>query len=219
MGVTRLRVPARPSLSRPHPPVDVASVSAVPIFVPAPDVEAWARATFIDQDSPLANVEHWHLQAASIGFVWTNAVNARHQRRIVGQCEMLPLGGTAGKWAKARAEAQVGAWFPDRSLDFLITLDAVYASTCDDATFCALVEHELLHAGPDLDVTGSPRFRMDGSPKFAMRGHDVEAFVGIAARYGAVEANVKALAEALKAPPSVGRAQLDWACGSCAKAA
>jgi hypothetical protein len=41
----------------------------------------------------------------------------------------------------------------------------------------------------------------------------------VAERYGAVERNVAALVEAVKAGPTIGRARIDAACGTCQRAA
>lgn len=224
MTVAQLRTKsARPSLKRPQPPEYLCTPYASHTFVPAPDVSEWLRATFINPDSPLFNPEHAHLQGARIAVLWTSVPNARQQRVVVGTCETLPVGGAMGKWPKARAAVQMagwfGGWWGGADPHFLITFDARFMSQADDATFCAVVEHEMLHAGQEKDEFGAAKFTQAGEPKYALRGHDVETFVGLASRYGAVEANVAALHEALKTKPSIGRASLDWACGSCAKAA
>lgn len=213
--------PPRPSLKRPYPPEHLVGINAMlaePTFEPAPDVAEWLAATFINPDSPLVNEEHRHLQGARIGVLWTNQPNARAGRAIVGQCELMPPGGTQGRWAKGRAAQQMRQWFGDMP-DFVITLDAQYAAQADDATFAALVEHEALHAGQEKDANGLPKFTANGEPKYAIRAHDVETFVCLAARYGAVEANVAQLVAAASKPPSIGRAQLGWACGTCLKVA
>jgi len=85
----------------------------------------------------------------------------------------------------------------------------------DDPSFCALVEHELYHCGQKLDVHGMPKFGQDGMPQFAIRGHDVEEFVGVVARYGADAAGVSEMVEAAKHRPSVGLASIAGACGTC----
>lgn len=197
---------------RPVPALDLME-DLDPRFMPAPDLEEWARSTFIEEDSDLLNPDHEHLRFASLGFLWTNVENAKAGRRIVGQCEV----GTPramGRWAKARAERQVIDWF-GAVPDFILTFDARYATECDDATFCALVEHELYHAAQDVDVFGSPKFRKDGSPAFVIRGHDVEEFVGVVRRYGADASGVRALVDAAKARPEVGPASIAHACGTC----
>lgn len=224
MTVTRLRArSARPSVSRPHPPEHLARFAmGDDVFLAAPDVEAWARATFIAPDAILRNDEHAHLRFARIGFLWTNVPNGRHGKSIIGMCEACPPH-VMGKWARGRAEQQIRAFWPDLAMlggpDFIITLYAPYCAKASDASFAALVEHELYHAGQEIDEFGNPKFTKAGTPKFAMRGHDIEEFVGVVKRYGAKAAGAAVFAEALKAGPTIAQAELDWACGVCAKVA
>ena len=202
-------------MSRPRPPADLLDLIPERNFAPSHDLADWARTTFIDDDAALMNEEHRHLQFARLGFLWTAVGNSRHGRTIVGQCEPgAPRG--LGRWSKARMEQQLEDWFGSVP-DFLITLDAAYAAQCGDAEFCALVEHELLHAGQERDVFGAPKFRRDGSPAFAMRGHDVEEFVSIVRRYGvgAAAGDTLALVEAARAGPQVAPVSIASACGTC----
>lgn len=199
---------------RPQPPRELFDVEARVSFLPAPELAEWARETFIEDGAELLNEEHAHLQHGSVAFVWTNIPNARAGHRIVGQCEIMPPM-AMGKWQKARAEEQVEQWFGEVP-DFLITIDANYAAQCDDAEFCSLVEHELLHAGQEMGPLG-PKFTKAGKPKFAIRGHDVEEFVSIVKRYGvgAAAGATRALVEAAKHAPEVGAVQISQACGTC----
>jgi hypothetical protein len=199
---------------RPAPPAEILEFGG-PSFIPAPELETWARDSFIEDGAPIWNEEHAHLQHARIGFLWTAVSNARGGHRIVGQCELMPPM-AMGKWQRARAEQQVEAWFGVVP-DFLVTLDAHYASHCDDAEFCSLVEHEMLHAGQERDPFGAPRFLKSGKPKFAVRGHDVEEFVSIVRRYGvgAAAGATRALVEAASRKPEVGAVQISQACGTC----
>ena len=203
---------------RPHPPAELFNPDDLTgSFVPAPEIEVWAREAFIAENAVLLNVEHAHLRSASLGFLWTNVGNARHGHRIVGQCEVgAPR--AFGKWAKARAERQIVDWFGTVP-DFIITIDALYASRCGDAEFCSLVEHELLHAGQELDGFGLPKFRRDGKPALAMRGHDVEEFVSIVRRYGvgAAAGETLALVEAARSKPTIASVVISQACGTCLK--
>jgi hypothetical protein len=172
-------------------------------------------ATFIEPGAPLFNEDHQHLQGAHIGALWTSVENARHGRRIVGQAELGKPMGAMGRWGRARAEQQIKDWF-DEIPDFILTFDAGYAEQCSDETFCALVEHELYHAGQELDDYGLPRFKKDtGLPAFALKGHDIEEFVGVVRRYGADAAGVSAMIEAAKSGPMVAMADIGFACGNC----
>jgi hypothetical protein len=120
-----------------------------------------------------------------------------------------------GKWSRSRVEQQIHEWF-GMEPDFLITIDALWWGTADDAQCCALVEHELYHCAQERDEFGSPTFNRDtGRPKYAMRGHDVEAFIGVAARYGAIEAGVTELMKALSTPPVMTANMIGLACGAC----
>lgn len=201
--------------ARPQPPRELFDIGTRVSFLPAPDLAEWARDTFIDDEAPLTNEEHAHLKSARVAFLWTTVPNARGGHRIVGQCEIMPPS-VMGKWQRARAIQQIEDWFGSQP-DFIITLDASYASHVDDTEFCALVEHELYHAGQDTDDFGQPKFRKSGQPAFAMRGHDVEEFVGIVRRYGAGAAAgaTRALVEASKVRPEVAATQISGACGTC----
>ena len=112
---------------------------------------------------------------------------------------------------------QIQEWFGDVP-DFLITFHAGAAASMDDPSFCALVEHELYHCAQKLDDYGMPKFSQDGSPSFCIRGHDVEEFVGVVARYGADAAGVSAMVDAANAGPTIGRASIAGVCGTCLRA-
>jgi hypothetical protein len=99
--------------------------------------------------------------------------------------------------------------------DFLLTFSAPAAHDMDDASFCALVEHELYHCAQKMDQYGMPKFKEDGSPSFAIRGHDVEEFVGVVARYGAIDPGVAAMVEVAGRQPLMRAASIAGACGTC----
>jgi hypothetical protein len=199
---------------RPRPPAELVEYQGRPEFLPAPALIDWARAMFIDPYGALANEEHLHLIPACIGALWTNAPAKSKGRTIAGTAEMFAPRGQA--WVKARQETQMQAWF-GAVPDFVITLSAPYANEVDDWTFCALVEHELLHCAQAIDEYGTPKFRKsDGRPVYAVRGHDVEEFVSVVRRYGPdAAANVRAMTDAAKAGPTVAPADLTRACGTC----
>jgi hypothetical protein len=174
------------------------------------------QATFIADDGALTNVEHAHLQQAHIGVLWTNVPNGRHMRAILGQAEMPMARG--GKWAIARHDQQIRAWF-GAVPDFLITLDAPFMADADDPSVCALVEHGLLHCAQARDVYGAPRFTKDGRPIFALRGHDVEQFTAIVERYGSDATGASEFVRAANAGPTIATARIAGACGTIARAA
>lgn len=201
---------------RPSPPQDLDLHGE---FRPAPELIAWAQATFIEPGGVLENPDHAHLISAHLGALWTNVPNGRHMRVIAATCELgKPM--VNGRWQKARAEQQIRQWFGSEP-DFILTFYAEYASACTDAEFCAVVEHELLHAGQEQDEFGAPKFRKSGAPAYAIKGHDVEEFVGIVRRYGpgAAAGDTLAFVEAAKAGPTIAPVQITRACGACLKAA
>jgi hypothetical protein len=199
---------------RPRPPSALLSIDNVSSFVPAPELVEWISATFLEDGAPLFNEDHQHLVYARLGALWTVVPNARNGRSIVGQAELGSTMGGMGKWTRARAEQQIREWFGGVP-DFVITLSAPYAEQCDDATFCALVEHELSHCGQEPDEFGMPRFKKSGLPAFCMRSHDVEEFVGVVRRYGADAAGVRAMIDAAATGPTVAAADISFACGNC----
>jgi hypothetical protein len=198
---------------RPSPPAEV--LEGLPgVFMPAPDLAAWARSTFIAETAQLHNPDHFHLIQAQIGFLWTNTLNERRGRMVLGTCQLMPPNGD--KWSAGRATAQLVEWFEDVP-DFLITIFAPVAADMDDPSFMALIEHELYHAAQAKDRFGAPAFSKEtGLPLWAMRGHDVEEFVGVVERYGADhDANVRAMVRAANKGPSIAPAQIASACGNC----
>lgn len=202
---------------RPYPPEELATLSDMEMldrFAPAPDILQWIEETFLDEDSELFNADHAHLRDAALGVLWTNCDNSRNMRSIIGQAELMPPM-AMGKWQRARAVQQIEEWFGGMP-DFLITFSAPAAHGMDDPSFCALVEHELYHCAQKMDRYGMPAFNKEtGAPIFAMRGHDVEEFIGVVARYGADASGVSAMVEAAKAGPTIGRASIAGVCGTC----
>lgn len=205
-------------MNRPMPPDDIFDLEAGEQFIPAPNIIEWARATFIDEGAALENPEHFHLRQAKIGALWTNVANSKNGRSIVGQCELGdPM--AMGKWAKAKARMQVEQWFGSIP-DFILTFDASYAMQASDIEWCALVEHELLHAAQDKDQFGMPKFSAStGRPVYTIRGHDVQEFTSIVRRYGAEAAHVREFVDAALAKPLIGNVAVAHACGVCAKVA
>ncbi|WP_298967732.1 putative metallopeptidase [uncultured Methylobacterium sp.] len=206
-------------LVRPRPPADLLGadglVTLTP-FRPAHDLAEWLRATFIDEDGPLANEDHSHLEDAFLGCLWCANGRSSKGNVVVGQAERQALQGNA--WTKARQEQQLVEWF-GRVPDFILTFHADYAEQADDAAFCALIEHELYHCGQERDPYGAPKFRKDGSPALCIRGHDVEEFVGVVRRYGAGSAagQTQALVEAANAGPTIAAADIAGCCGTCGR--
>lgn len=197
---------------RPFPPEAMADVEER--FEPDDDLRDWIIGTFIDPAGELANPDHAHLADAEIGVLWTNVGNSKAMRLVIGQAELMPPM-AMGKWQRARAVQQIEEWF-GRMPDFLLTFYSPAASEMDDPSFCALVEHELYHCAQKRDQYGMPKFTQEGRPSFAIRGHDVEEFVGVVARYGAAATSVAEMVAAANQRPSVALADIAGACGTCA---
>ncbi len=182
-------------------------------FAVAPDLREWIFDTFIDDQGPLTNVDHAHLQEAEIGVLWTNCLNRKAMRQVIGQSELMPPM-AMGKWQRARAISQIEDWFGEVP-DFLITFDAHATTAMTDVSFCALVEHELYHCAQDIDQYGAPKFTQDGRPKFAIRGHDVEECTGVVRRYGATATGIQEFVDAANTVPLIGQADIGGVCGTC----
>lgn len=206
----------------PMPPADLVSDHLNKAFVPAFELSGWGMQTFVDEMGALHNPDHLHLSSARIGALWTNVANEKQGRRIVGQAEIPRPPTTGGAWGRARWQCQINAWF-GLEPDFIITIDAEYwADGCDAlpdpmAARCALLEHELYHCGQAKDEFGAPKFsKQSGLPVFAMRGHDVEEFVGVIARYGAPAGSpVRDMVNAANAKPVLSSGGIAMACGTC----
>lgn len=208
-------------MTRPYPPRHLVELSVLAMpdrFEPSTELHDWIVETFIAGDGPLMNEDHTHLADAHLGILWTNCDNTRNMRLVLGQTELMPPM-AMGKWQRARAIQQIEEWFGSMP-DFLITFFAPACAGMNDASFCALVEHELYHAAQKLDQYGMPAFhRETGKPIFAIRGHDVEEFTGVVRRYGADAAGVKPLVDAANAKPLIDGAEIDGVCGTCLRAA
>lgn len=205
----------RISTTRPMPGDDVGD-DVPECFVPAPDLAEWIRDTFINATGPLANERHEHLMDANIGVLWTNAINTSKMRTVLGMAEIPQAMG--GAWKRGRAEQQMREWFQFVP-DFVLTFYAPECRLLADRSFCALVEHELCHCAQAEDQYGSPKFGRMGEPIFAIRGHDVEEFTDVVARYGPTSPHVQELIRVGSRRPFWGDVQIDIACGVCAKAA
>lgn len=209
-------------LVRPLPPVSLVSMDGMmqpDRTIPAPELTEWIRAAYLEIDGPLYSEGHIHLRDASIGVLWTNARNIRQQRHVLGQAEMPARSITkAGAWHRARQEQQMRDWFEGIIPDFVLTFDAPFAVSCDDATWCALVDHELCHCAQATDEFGMPRFNQQtGDPIWSIRGHDVEEFVSVVQRFGIEAAGEQAvdLVIAAAQKPEIAPAKMSLACGTC----
>lgn len=204
-------------IKRPLPPLELRE--AAPrggFFVPAPELEKWIRKNFIEEDGPLFREEHRHLQTAFIGCLWTNVTLRQKQRGVAATAEMPSPQGN--KWAQERAKQQMRQWFGIVP-DFVLTFYAPENAEREDDAFCALVRHELLHCGQELDEFECPKFKKDGSPRFAIVGHEVEEFPAVIEDFGVYCGAGRSVAfvEAAKKAPRISEVKLAAACGTCAR--
>lgn len=119
-----------------------------------------------------------------------------------------------GGWRKDRQELQLIDWFGDVP-KYIITLDARVCQIMSDTDFCALVEHELYHIGHKWNAKAEMfEYTSMGEPKLYLRGHDVEEFHGVVQRYGA-SPDVQKMVELANDGPTISRANIAHACGTC----
>lgn len=193
---------------RPYPPPRL----GLDDFCAADELAEWAHKTFIAPSAPLCNARHNHLNDAKIGWLWTTAESINRDHTVAGECSrILPPRRTFGS---AMRQWQLCQWFMQPP-DFLITISAPLAAAMDDATFCALIEHELCHAAQDIDLFGEPRFDREGRPVFRIIGHDVEEFTDVVARYGSAATGLEELVRAANAGPLIAAGQITQVCGTC----
>ncbi len=184
-------------------------------FEPAKELKEWILATFISDSGELHNPEHGHIAPWDddlFHVLWASSAFMKADQVVLGQTEKVMF--NAGGWKKARQEKQMVDWFGCIPT-FLITIDAQYAATATDTDFCALIEHELYHVGAKRDEDGnyivSPS---TGEYKYYLRGHDVEEFHGVVERYGSSE-QVQKMVELANNGPTIGKAKIAHACGTC----
>jgi hypothetical protein len=198
------------------PPADFAEVLFQERFEPARDLADWVRSTFLEEGGDLHNPDHRHLLDAAVGFLWASEGMTAKGRRVLGLTEDVVMSGRGNAWQRGRAAQQLREWFGTEPR-FLITLDATYCAQCSDAEFCALVEHELYHCGHKVDEFGEPAYDKAGNPRLEIRGHDVEEFVGVVARYGVGDPGgyLGQMIIAAAKGPSVAPIRVAQACGTC----
>lgn len=199
----------------PFPPERLLDLSDLDAFAPAPELNEFLETTILNENHALFNLDHIHLSKAKIGFLWTNAQNSRHGKRIVGTAEIPFFRGN--KWQIARQKSQIVGWFGWLP-DFIITLDALYRAECEPIEFLATFEHELYHCGQKMDLFEMPKFsKQTGLPLFTINGHSIEEHTGVVARYG-IQATGQDRVDFVKAAlaePLIGAAKVRELCGTC----
>lgn len=203
-------------MKRPMPPESfLLNESETIDFMPAPELEQWILETFISEDGELYNEDHRHISPWPTDLfkvLWASSAFIKAERMVLGQCEKFsPM---AGGWRKARQEKQMLDWF-NCVPQYIITIDAQYATTASDTDFCALVEHELYHLGAKRDEEGEYIVSAStGEYKYYLRPHDVEEFHGVVQRYGA-SPDVQKMVQLANDGPTIGKAKIAHACGTC----
>jgi hypothetical protein len=199
-------------MERPLPPPHLCEPGSQ--IEPALEIAEWMQAAFIAAEATYPNPDHEHLREADIACLWTNVEYTDGAVAVGGTAELVRLSGKP--WPKARAVDHICLLF-GRIPDFILTFYAPYAAEADDATWCALVEHELYHCAQKLDKDRLPKFDPEGKPVWAMRPHDVEEFVGVMQRYGvgACAGKSREFVEAAARPPLFDAEQLRAICGTC----
>lgn len=208
-----------PGLPRPFPPDLLLDDLTEDAFAVAPELIEWALATFVREAGPLHNPAHQHLADARIVGLWTNVENMSKGRRIIAFAETPRPPARANKWEIALWRSQLLDQAGGEMPDFRLIFDASFAAGCDDASWCATVEHELMHCAEALNRFGDPKFGEDGRPKYRIVGHPVEEFPEIVRRYGpgAAAGETAALVAAAQGAPLIAPAAIVGACGTCAR--
>lgn len=202
--------PALPIATRPRPCFSRSSG-----FAPSPELDEWVQAHLLNKESPLFNRDHLHLASAHIGYLWAYSLAKSKGRDLLGQAWHPNFRGHT--WPRYRAEQQLEGWFGDVP-DFVIMLDANFCEHADDASFCALLEHELYHCDVVRDEWGCIQYsERTGDVTYRIRPHDVEEFEGVVRRYGAEAAGpaTHQFVQVASRPPTIAPAQLRACCGTC----
>lgn len=127
--------------------------------------------------------EHRHLVDDDCAIDWLMRAEGKikHGNAVLGTCYMPRVNGELSKLFDWMLERTLG-----RMPNFLIILDAEYWTEATPIQREILVFHELMHADRARDADGEPRCNaITGEPLWAIRGHDIEQFNAVVARYGA----------------------------------
>jgi len=203
------------NLQRPQPPAELFNVKSPP-FMPAPELEAWMRKTFLDEESPLWNPEHSHLKRAKLGVLWSGVPLSVRGARAAAFASFPD--GMGSKFDRQLREMQMSAFF-GKMPDFLLVFDARIAVESSDRTFCRRANHELTHCGHKKDKFGVPLYnKKPFRPKFYLRPHDREVFDSDIRLFGARAALGDAVDVILRAErmPEFSDDEIAMMCGTCA---
>lgn len=132
-----------------------------------------------------------------VAFLMRRGEWGRQDKMTLGMCCIPSVQGELKPLFVQLLEDTLGC-FPD----FLILINADWWEDASERSREILVFHEALHAGHAKDKYGTPRFnRETGVPITCIRGHSVEEFTPVVARYGAWKSDLaEFLAAAADAP-------------------
>lgn len=140
--------------------------------------------------------EHRHLVEGDARIHWLMRSEAKVKggRQVLGSCHRPQVTGELRSLFDWMLERLLG-----ETPDYLVILDAQYWAEASPLEREILVYHELCHAVQAEDANGAPRFNQQtGEPVWALRGHDLEEFNAVVARYGTHAADVAAFIEAAR---------------------
>ena len=183
---------------------------------PSSELSDWMMNTFVHEDGELWNEEHAHLSNANIAAIWTNVEFEDGLMPVAGMAEIVRVNGKP--WPRAERTDHL-CLLHGNVPQARIWIYAPYAVTLNDASFCALVEHELYHLAHKKDKNAEPMFDEEGRPVLTTRTHDVGEFIEVVRRYGlgSVHPNVAKLVEAARLNlPLLTSDSIRLACGNCA---
>lgn len=132
--------------------------------------------------------EHRHLVENEIDIEWLmrDATKVKAGRQVLGSVHEPAVQGELRDMFEWLLTGLFG-----RLPRFLVILDSEYWRQAGPEAREILVFHELAHIRQKEDRYGAPRFDKDGMPVYGLRGHDVEEFTSVVARYGAWTDEIK----------------------------
>lgn len=195
---------------RPKPPVELDEAKAP--LLPSPELWQFIADNFLEYGGALYNPDHSHLQAATFGCYWAYVPKKKGGNRIFATAELgIPFGGDSWKIAKTNTLYLSSFGIVP---DFILTFDAELSLEADDATFCAVVDHELYHCIERLNRWEEPMTDENGNQLWNLRGHDFEQFNGVVRRFGARAAGLETAMQLAMQPPLMTAQQILGACGT-----
>ena len=129
-----------------------------------------------------------------VAFLFRSEDRIKAGRVILGACYIPSVQGEL----KPLFDQMLRAWVGE--VDFLIVLSRTFWDAASELEREALVHHEALHMGQEVDKYGTPRFNaISGDPVWGLVGHDLEAFDQEVRRYGRWKSDIGSFLDAAKA--------------------